>query len=394
MQLSRRAQRLAESATMRVSRRAAEFKAAGRDLVDLSAGQPDFPSPPVAVEAACRALADGFTRYTAAAGTPELRAAVAQRYARDFGAPWEAPDALITVGAKAALFQLAMTLWDAGDEVVLPTPTWVSFVEQIRFAGATPVEVPMEGADGFTLRAAPILDALTDKTRAVLLNAPCNPTGGTIDAGELRALVEACAARGVTVLSDETYERFVYDGEPVSCASLAREFPETVVVVGSFSKTYSMTGWRVGYALGPREVIAKTASVQSHATSNPTSFAMSGALAALVGGDGTGAEADVRRMLEEFGRRRELVVRRLAEIPGVECPMPRGAFYVFPRVDALYRDGRRGSLDFTEWLLEEAGVALVPGLAFGADEHIRLSFTYSMASLEEGLDRLAAVLAG
>jgi aspartate aminotransferase len=373
---------------MKVSRLAQELRAAGRDILDFSAGEPDFPSPAVAVEAARRALAEGFTRYTAAAGTPELRDAVAARYGELYGAPWRRANALITIGAKAALFELFQVLLEEGDEVVYANPAWVSFLEQIRFAGARPVPVETAAGDGFTLRAELLVEAVTSATRAVLVNSPSNPTGGTIGEEDLRRVVEFAAERGLVVVSDETYERFVYDGRRhASVAALAREFPDTVALVGSFSKTYAMTGWRIGYALGPEELIGRAASLQSHMTSNPTSFAMRGALAALAG-----AEPDVRRMIAAFEARRDAVMARLGSIPGVRCVKPAGSFYVFPDVSELYGDGRRGSVELAEYLLESAGVALVPGLAFGNDNHVRISFACSRESLDAGMARIEEAL--
>ncbi|MCG8462636.1 MAG: pyridoxal phosphate-dependent aminotransferase [Holophagales bacterium] len=384
MPLSRRARRLAESATARVHHLATELVADGHDIVDLSAGQPDFPTPPAAVTAAIAALHAGHTRYTAAAGLPDLRQAVAERYHRMFGSPWDAPHTVITVGAKAALFQLVQVLVDEGDQVVLPSPAWVSFEEQVRFAGGEPVAVAMSTEDGFAIRADPLIEALGERTRMVLVNSPCNPTGGLIEAGELRRLAFACAERGVVLVADETYERFVYDGARHSSgAALARELPETIVVVASFSKTWSMTGWRVGWALGPRSIISKVISLQSHTTSNPTSFAMHGALAAL-----ERCEAEVEEMLSAFGRRRRMVVEALGTLDGVLCPPPQGTFYAFPDVSARFRPGRQGSIEMAEHLLREGGVAVVPGVAFGNDDHIRLSFACSDVDLERALDRL------
>jgi aspartate aminotransferase len=389
MQLSRRVARIGESATLRVSRRASELRAAGVDVVDFGAGEPDFDSPPVAVEAARRALADGFTRYTPTAGIPALRRALADRYARDFGSAWSSAETLVAVGGKGALFEVALALFEEGQEVVLHTPAWVSFAEQIRFAGAEVVEVPTDGADGFAIHADRLLAAVGPRTRAVILNSPCNPTGGTISAPELRTLVEECARRGVLVVSDETYERFVYGGgAPVSAASFAAEFPETVAVVGSFSKTYAMTGWRLGYLLGPRPLVEAAACIQGHATSNPTSFAMVGALAAL-----DGAEGEVRAMIAEYEARRDLLVAGLNAIPGVRCRAPRGAFYAFPDVSSGFREGRSGSLELAERLLEEEAVAVVAGEAFGSDRHVRISFACSRATLEEGLRRIERFLA-
>jgi aspartate aminotransferase len=374
---------------MRVSRRAEELRALGQDIVDLSAGQPDVPSPRSAVEAVHRALDAGQTKYTAAAGLMDLRRAIAERYRQSFTVPWHAADVVVTVGAKAALFELIAVLVDDGDEAVLPSPAWVSFEEQIRFAGGTPVLVPMRAENGFRIEAAPLIAAMTEKTRLVLVNSPCNPTGGVISAGDLRQLAQACAARGAVLLCDETYECFLYDGaEHASGAAVAAELPETVVVVGSFSKTYSMTGWRLGWAAGPREIIRKAIELQSHATSNPTTFAMYGALEAL-----RSAKPDVDAMLERFTRRRAYVVDALGRIPGVQCLPPDGAFYAFFDVSALYRPGMEGSMQLAEYLLEEAKVALVPGLAFGADAYLRLSFATSMEQLEKGLSRMAEALA-
>jgi aspartate aminotransferase len=389
MRLSSRVLRITESATLRASRRAQELKAQGVDVVDFGAGEPDFASPPVAVEAARRALAEGFTKYTANAGIPELRRALADRYRREFGSPWTVAETLIAVGGKGALFESALALFEDGDEVVLHTPAWVSFAEQVRFAGAKAVEVPTDGADGFTIRAEPLLAALTERTRGVILNSPCNPTGGTISAADRRRLVEGCARRGVVVLADETYERFVYDRAPAeSAASLAAEFPETVALIGSFSKTYAMTGWRLGYLMGARELVDAVARIQGHATSNPTSFAMKGALAAL-----EGAEADVRAMIDEYQARRDFLIPRLNALPGVRCAAPRGAFYAFPDVSSHYRNGISNSVEFAERLLDQEAVAVVAGEAFGSDRHVRISFACSRATLDEGLERIERFLA-
>jgi aspartate aminotransferase len=388
MKLAARMGRIGESATLRVSRRAAELRAAGVEVVDFGAGEPDFASPGVAVEAARRALAEGFTKYTASSGIPELRTALAERYRAACGAPWTGRDAVVTVGAKAALFELALAVFERGDEVILPGPCWVSFPEQIQFAGARPVIVPTSADEGFRIHAEPLVEAFTERTRAVVVNSPSNPTGGVIGEGDLERLAQACAERDVLLVSDETYERFVYEGAHASAAGLAARFPETVILVGSFSKTYAMTGWRIGFLLGPPAVITAVADLQSHATSNPTSFAMSGALVALAE-----AEPDVARMIATYRERRDFLIPRLNELPGVSCLPPAGAFYAFPRVAEGFRDGRRGSVAWSEALLEEAGVAVVPGAAFGDDEHVRISFACSRETLDEGLVRMARFLA-
>ncbi len=375
---------MGESATIRVSRRAQELRSAGIEVLDLSAGEPDFPSPACALEGAETALRRGLTRYTVSAGPQDLRETLAERYREDWNAPWSSREVLITVGGKGALFELALALFDEGREVVVPAPAWVSFAEQIRLAGAEPVMVPMDAEGGFELEAQPLLAALTERTVAVILNSPCNPTGAVISEKELSRLIEGCAERGVLVVSDETYERFVYEGhQHWSAARWARDFPETIVVVGSFSKTWAMTGWRVGWALGPRELIDAMASIQSHAVTHPTTFAMAGALAAL-----RGAEREVEVMLDAYGRRRRLVLERLRSMPGVEIVPPAGSFYAFPEIGALLGPDCPDSVALAEWLLEKGPIAVVPGAAFGSDRHLRLSFACADALLERALDRL------
>jgi aspartate aminotransferase len=388
MKFADRISRVGESATLAVSRRAKELKAEGIDVIDLSAGEPDFDSPPIAIEAAVRALREGKTRYTAAAGLPELREAVAADYRSRYDAPWSGSGAVITVGGKAALFELALALVGSGDEVVIPLPYWVTFPEQVRLAGGTPVFVETSVADGFRLRAADVLDRITDRTRVVILNSPSNPTGRLIERDQLEEIVEACAQREVLVVSDETYDRFVFDGSPfASAAPLANRYPDTVIVVGSFSKTYAMTGWRIGFLLGPPQVVKAVSTIQSHATSNPTTFAMYGALAAL-----EGAEDRVNEMLDAYRDRLAAVTRLMESLPGFRCPPPVGAFYVFPDASACFGDGRRGSVEFARFLLEEARVAVVPGVAFGCDDHLRISFVCSTRRLTDGVERIRAAI--
>ena len=389
MRIASRLSAVEESATLKVTRRASELRAAGRKLWSFGAGEPDFDSPAVAVAAAQEALSEGFTKYTPATGIPELKSALAERYQRDHQAPWGSDQFMITVGGKAALFELALSLFEEGDEVVIPAPCWVSFPDQIRLAGAMPVLVPMSKDDGFRIRPEPILEALTPNTRAIIVNSPCNPTGGILEAEDLETLVAAAAEADIVVITDETYEFFLYDGRSyASGAALASRYPETIVLVGSFSKTYAMTGWRIGYAAGPREVIGAASRVQGHATSNPTSFAMKGALAAL-----EGAEPQVQEMVAEFEIRRDLIVDKLSQLPGLSCLPPAGAFYVFPDISGLKAHGFSGSLEVTDFFLEEANVAVVPGIAFGNDDHLRLSFACSRENIEEGLQAMRDALA-
>ncbi len=374
---------------MAVSRRVAELRREGVEVFDLGAGEPDFPSPETAVSAAQRALDEGRTKYTVLEGTPELRAGLASRY-RAHGAPWRAANVLVTVGAKAALYELAQALLSAGDEVVMPTPAWVSIPAQVRLAGATAVTVPMAAGDGFAIRAQPLLGAMSERTRAVIVNTPCNPTGAVASMLDLERLAAACAERGALLISDETYERFVYDGwRHASVASLAAAYPETVVLVGSFSKSYAMTGWRLGYLLGAPSVVSAAAAVQSHVTSNATSFAMAGAEAVL-----RCEPPEAAALAAACARRRRSLLRELGRLPGVVCAPPPGTFYAFPDVSAWFDDWCPDSAAFSRCLLEEAGVATTPGSAFGCEGHIRLSYACSDEVLTSGMERIARLLRG
>lgn len=380
---------MAESATLAVAGKAAELRRQGVDVVDWSAGEPDFGSPAGAVAAAVEALKAGRTRYTANTGIVELRDAIAGDLANRYRAPWNSSQVVVTVGAKAALFELAIALLSAGDEVILPSPYWVTLPAQINLADGEVVDAPARMADGFRLSAEQVLEKVSPRTKAVLLNSPSNPTGAVISQADLRRIVETCAERDIYLIADETYERFVYDGEAFpSAAALAAEFPETVILVGSFSKTHAMTGWRLGYLLGPDRVVKAVSKVQSHATSNPTTFAMWGAVAAF-----DDAEDRVKKMLDEYQARRDLLLTGLNDIAGIECATPGGAFYAFPKVSDHYRDGLEGSTAFASFLLESGRIAVVPGAAFGADDHVRISFACATERLREGLDRLRAVLA-
>jgi aspartate aminotransferase len=387
--LAARAGRIGVSATSAVLAEADRLRAAGRELVDFGVGEPDFATPDHIREAGLEALRAGFTRYTPTAGIAELRAAVASAHARDFGSAYAAADALITVGGKQALFNAVSVLVDDGDEVVVPAPYWVSFVDQIRYAGGRPVLIPSDEERGFGLDLAALERALTGRTKVILLNSPANPSGALIPPELFAAVLDLCRRRGLWLLSDECYAKFVYDDAPYSVGA---EPParERVVIAGSLSKAYVMTGWRIGYALGPPSVIAAMLKLQSHSTSNATSFAQRAAVAAL-----TGTQAPLAAMLAEFRRRRDLIVAGLRAIPGVRCVLPRGAFYAYPNIAALL--GRPGgpatTLEFSARLLQDQGVVTVPGEAFGTTEHIRLSYAASEAAIRQGLRRLAAFCA-
>lgn len=384
---------------MAVARRAGQLRAQGVKLFDLGAGEPSMPSPQSAVEGAVAALRAGHTRYTAVDGLADLRTSLAAAYSGT-GAPWTGEgDVTVTVGAKSALVQAALALVDPGSEVVIPSPCWMTLQAQVRLAGGDPVAVPMSAAGGFELYAAPLLDAITDRTRAVVLNSPCNPTGAVMSQDELRLLVAECADRDVVVVSDETYGAFVYNSSPrtddrpvakpagTSVADLAGEFPDTVLLVSAFSKAYAMTGWRVGYALGPQQLICAMRSLQTHTTSNATSFAMHGALAALK------QEAAYRAdHVRHCAANRELVGAILGDHPRLRYVPPRGAFYAFPRVHLNACAYGNSTVEIAAKLLDERQVVVVPGEAFGAPSHLRISFAGDSDELRQGLERFAAAL--
>ncbi len=381
--------RVGESATGRMTRREQELREAGRQLVGLGAGEPHFRTPERVIRAAEDALRAGLTRYTAVAGITDLRQELAEKYAAR-GAPWTAQDVVVSVGAKAALLELALALFDEGDEVVLPAPCWVSLPEQVRLAGADPVLVPSPRDRGYPLEAGPLIAAMTPRTRAMLINSPCNPTGACLSAEGMAELAGACAARGVLLISDETYEHFVYDGRAhASAAAVARQHPETVVVVGSFSKTWAMTGWRVGWAVGPRDIMGAVAAVQSHATSNAPTFAMHAALEAL-----REPHEELAARVAEYERRRDQMVRGLEANPALRCLTPAGAFYVFADLSPALAQGRFATAsEVADHLLEEVGVVTVPGEAFGDASSLRLSYACDEETLREGLQRLEAAFA-
>ncbi len=382
-QLSERISRISVSMTMRVASEAERLKREGHDIVDLGPGEPDFPTPENIKQAAIRAIEHNFTRYTSSAGTPELRQAIVERHAADFGARYTPAECVVAVGGKQAIFDIMQVLIDPGDEVVIPVPYWVTFKDVVNYAGGKCVFVPPDEPGGFKLTAAMIEPHLSNRTRIVLVNSPSNPAGAVVTAEEFERIHHLTASRGIYLLTDECYCHFVYRGKPFSASS----FPgarRNVLVVGSASKTYSMTGWRVGWVLGPEPVVAAIVKLQSQSTSNVTSIAQKAAVEAL-----NGPQDSVGLMLAEYRRRRDFVVRRLREIPGVACTEPEGAFYVFPNVSAALReDGVQDTLEFAARLLQHAYVSVVPGEAFGAEGHVRISYATSIEELERGLARL------
>src|SRR5262245_24509487 len=389
IRLTRRVTELRISPTLAVMNRAQELMARGVDVVDLGPGEPDFPTPAAVREAGKRAIDRGFTKYTANAGMKALRDAVADRYNRRWGTALTSDNIITGTGGKQELFNVVLALVEEGDEVIIPLPYWVSFPDQVQFAGGRPV---FARATGERLRPLfrDIESVATERTRGVIINSPCNPTGAVIPEAELRKIVEWCASRDCFLMFDETYEFFVYDGaEHVSAARWMNEYPETVVVVNSMSKTFAMTGWRLGYAAAHRDIVAAANKIQSHSTSNPSSISQAAALEALSGDN----DADVRRMWQAYAERREWLIPAINAIDGFCCPHPDGAFYIFPEVKAFYgRSGVHDSQSFANYLLDEASVAVVPGGAFGSDDHVRISYATSMERLREGLRRMEAAL--
>jgi aspartate aminotransferase len=368
---------------MAVTAEAGRLKAAGVDVVAFGAGEPDFATPDNIKQATIRALEANFTRYTPAAGISELRNAVCEWHKKDLGTSYEMAESIICVGGKHAIFNTMAAVIEHGDEVVLPVPYWVTFYDVINYHGGKAVRVETREDNGFRLTAADIERVLTPKTKIVIVNSPSNPSGAVVPPDEFERIYKLTSSRGVLLLSDECYSHFVYEGRPFSVASLQGAKPN-VVVVGSLSKTFAMTGWRVGFALGPKPLIEAINKLQSHSTSNPTSIAQKAALEAL-----TGPQDSVPQMLAEYRRRRDYVIPALNDIPGVHCPEPGGAFYAYPNISCCFgKDGIQSAMDFSSKLLHEAHVAVVPGEAFGTYEHVRISYATSMGELERGLERI------
>src|ERR1700761_8473513 len=375
--------RIEISATMAVTAEAARLRAQGVQLVDFGAGEPHFPTPRHIKDAAIAAIEANFTRYTAVPGIPELRKAIVERHACDFGSDYMADEAVFTTGGKQALFN-AVQVWVAhGDEVILPTPYWVSFKDIIQYAGGKVVYLPTEEAENFRITADAIERAITPRTKAIIVNTPSNPAGSVISPGDLERIVKLAHARGIFLLLDECYIYLQYAGAPVSGGSFV-EAKEHVIVLGSLSKTYAMTGWRAGFALGPKAIIAAMSKLQSQSTSSTAAIVQKAAVAAL-----TGSQACVAEMRADYLKLRDQILAGFSTIPGITCTKPDGAFYVYPNVSAfLGKPGVKNTTELTSRLLHEAHVVAVPGEAFGTQEHIRLSYAVAQNDIKEGLDRM------
>jgi len=388
MHFSQSVSRISVSSTAAVVQQAAKLKADGISVVDFGAGEPDFPTPENIKRAAVEALNQDFTKYTPTGGTRELRHALVERHATDFGSDYHPEECLVTAGGKMAIFEAVVAVINEGDEVILPVPYWVSYLDMIHYAGGKAVLLETDERENFTVRTRAIEQLVTSKTRLIILNSPSNPSGSVIPVREMEQILALAADRNLLLMTDECYCRFLYDGrQPFSLGSSHNR--ENLLVVGSLSKTYAMTGWRVGFALGSAPLMASMLKIQSHSTSNPNSIAQKAAVEAV-----RGPQDSVARMLTEYDLRRQMVVSGLRAIPGIQCAMPEGAFYAYPNVGSyLQRDGLGDTTALAERLLAEAHVAVVPGSAFGTHDHLRISYATSREQIEEGLRRLKGFFA-
>ena len=391
--LSSRAKNTSPSATLAIASIAKRMKAEGTDVVDFGLGEPDFETPAHVKEAAILAIREGFTKYTAAGGIDELKEAIITKLKRDNGLSYGREEVIVSCGSKHSLFNIAEVLFESGDEVIVPAPYWVTYTEQIRLVGGQPIVVRTREEDAFHLSRQVVEPAITAKTKAILVNSPCNPTGAMVPLDQLKAIAALAVERDLLLISDEAYESLTYNGHThVSIASLSEEVKRRTIVVNTVSKAYAMTGWRIGYAAGPAEIIKAMSNIQGQVTSNPTSIAQKAAIAALLG-----PQDDVRAMVAEFDRRRRYLVSRLNAIPGLHCRNPEGAFYLFPNFSGFYgrmADGGpiRNSAEMATYLLQTAHVALVPGGEFGSDDHLRLSYATPMEAIVKGMDRMERAL--
>ena len=393
MRLSERAKAIKPSPTLAMDAKAKALKAAGKDIVNFGVGEPDFDTPDNIKEAAIKAIRDGFTKYTPVGGTDELKAAIADKFKNDNNLSYEKDEIIVSCGAKHSLYNIAEALFGLGDEVIIPAPYWVTYPDQVVLNDAAPVIAVTEERDSFKIDPQLLKSKLTGKTKALILNSPSNPTGLAYDRKSLEKIAELAVKHDFYIISDEIYEKLTYDGfGHISIASLGDEIKQRTIVVNGLSKSHAMTGWRVGFAAGPKDIIKAMTNIQSQSTSNPTSITQKAAVEAL-----TGPQDFIPHMVSEFDNRRKYMIGRLNKIKGVSCITPVGAFYAFPNVSSCYGKNFNGkpvssSLDLSSYLLEQAGVALVPGVAFGDDRYIRLSYATSMENIKKGLDRIEDAL--
>jgi len=387
--ISERLLHIAGSGTLKISALAQEMKAKGIEVIDLSVGEPDFPTPSNIKEAAKRAIDANFTKYTANEGITELKAAIVHKFREDNGIEYAPDEVIVSSGAKNCLYNLFVAMIDSGDEVIIPAPYWVSYPEQVKLAQGTPVIVQTKEENSFLLTPSELESVITSNTKALVLNNPCNPTGATYTCEQLLELAELAVSKGIYIIADEIYEKLVYDGfRFCSMAALSDTIKHKTIIINGVSKAYSMTGWRIGYAAGPKAIISAMAKVQSHNTSNACSISQMASLEAI-----RGTQTEVFNMVAEFQNRRNYILSRVHSIPDISCYEPKGAFYLFPNFSAYYDRQFEGmqilsSSDLCHYLLKYARVAVVPGMVFGADNYIRLSYATSMENIEEGMDRI------
>ena len=393
MKLAERVNRIKPSPTFAAAAKAAAMRAKGIEVISFAQGEPDFDTPVNIKEAAYQAIRDGITKYTPAAGFDDLKDAIIQKFKKDNGLAYDRSQVMASAGAKLIIYNLAQALFQAGDEVIVPAPYWVSYTDIILLMDAAPVIIPTSEDQGFKISPAQLKSAITPRTKAFIINSPCNPTGATYTADELKALAEILVKNKILIIADDIYEKFVYDGTVfTSIASLGKEVKDQTMVINGVSKTYSMTGWRIGYAAGSAELIAAMSKIQTQNVSNPVAFCQKAAVEALAG-----PQDSVQKMIVEFDRRRRFIVDRLNSMDGITCSLPKGAFYVFPNVTGLF--GKKwgdkkiaNSENVTDFILEEAKVAVVAGSAFGNGNYIRFSYATSMANIEKGMDRMQEAL--
>ncbi|MCK4846509.1 MAG: pyridoxal phosphate-dependent aminotransferase [Deltaproteobacteria bacterium] len=393
MKIAKRIMDLEESVTLAITAKAKELRASGRDIISFGAGEPDFDTPENIKATAIKAIEDGHTKYTPVSGIVELKDAIIEKFKADNALDYERSEILISCGGKHSFFNLCQSIINPGDEVIVPTPYWVSYPEMVKLAGGIPVVVHTDESTGLKMTVNAFKSAITPKTKAVIINSPSNPTGAVYSRAELTGIVEAAVEAGVLLISDDIYEEITYGDVPfVSVASLSKVARDNTVVLNGVSKTYSMTGWRIGYAAGPKEIISAMTKVQSQSTSNPTSISQWAAVEAI-----KGTKDEILRRCDEFKKRRDIMVAGLNGIEGVSCMVPSGAFYVFADVSKLYGKSVTdkiigNSVELSAYLLEDADVAVVPGKAFGDDDHIRLSYACTEDNIKEGLLRIKKAL--
>jgi len=394
LKLANRVQILKPSATLAITAKAKDLKRQGIDVIGFGAGEPDFDTPDNIKDEAIKAIKDGFTKYTSVGGTDEIKEAIISALKRDHNLNYAKDEIIVSCGAKHTIYNLTQALFESGDEVIIPAPYWVSYPDQIFLTGATPVILDTVESNKFRIDPPDLKKAINSNTRAIILNYPSNPTGTTYSEKELRVIVEICLENGLIIISDEIYEKILYgDNIHVPVAALSEEAKKSTILVNGVSKSYSMTGWRIGYAAGNKDVVSAMSKLQGQSTSNPTSISQMATIEAL-----NGPQEQVSERVQEFYRRKNYIVTRLNNIEGISCFDPLGAFYVFPSISGFIGKEFNGnkincSLDFTEFLLEEAKVAVVPGIAFGKENYLRISYATSMKNIEEGMDRIEKAVA-